>query len=75
MIGIRLWHELSPGLPVIVVTASATSTSGKEALRAGAEDYMAKPLDFAALLLSIERAIHIHAAARKQPYGCAEAPC
>ncbi len=56
MIGIRLWHELSPDLPVIVVTAWVDAASATDALRAGARDYLTKPLDFPALLLCIERA-------------------
>jgi two-component system response regulator HydG len=56
MIGIGSWHALSPDLPVIVVTVWADRASATDALRAGAEDYLTKPVDFAALLLSIERA-------------------
>ncbi|WP_437955504.1 sigma-54 dependent transcriptional regulator [Sorangium sp. So ce119] len=49
-------REQDPSLPVIVVTAFGDVTSAVQAMRAGAEDYLTKPVDFDALLLSIERA-------------------
>ncbi|WP_437686362.1 sigma-54-dependent transcriptional regulator [Sorangium sp. So ce176] len=50
-------REQDPSLPVIVVTAFGDVTSAVQAMRAGAEDYLTKPVDFDALLLSIERAL------------------
>src|SRR5438045_1306057 len=44
-------------LPVIVVTAFGDVSSAVSAMRAGAEDYLTKPVDFDALILAIERAI------------------
>jgi two-component system response regulator HydG len=43
------------GLPVIVATASSEVSSAVRAVRAGADDYLTKPIDFDALLLAIER--------------------
>jgi CheY-like chemotaxis protein len=37
-------HEMDPELPVIVMTAFADMASAVESLRAGAEDYLIKPL-------------------------------
>ncbi|KYF74625.1 transcriptional regulator [Sorangium cellulosum] len=50
-------REQDPTLPVLVVTAFGDVSSAVQAMRAGAEDYLTKPVDFDALLLSIERAL------------------
>jgi two-component system response regulator HydG len=44
-------------LPVIVVTAFGEVASAVAAMRRGAEDYLTKPIDFDALLVSIDRAL------------------
>jgi two-component system response regulator HydG len=44
-------------IPVIVVTAFGDVSSAVTAMRAGAADYLTKPVDFDALMLSIERVI------------------
>ncbi len=44
-------------LPVIVVTAFSDVTSAVTAMRAGADDYITKPVDFDTLSLSIERSL------------------
>ncbi|MEO8843248.1 MAG: sigma-54 dependent transcriptional regulator [Kofleriaceae bacterium] len=49
-------HELDRDLPVIVATGVGDVSSAVAAMRAGAADYLIKPIDFDALLLSIERA-------------------
>ncbi len=53
-------REIAPSVPVIVVTSSADLTSAVEAMHAGAENYMAKPVDIDALLVAIERALENH---------------
>jgi two-component system response regulator HydG len=50
-------RERGQDVPVIVATSAAELSSAVEAMRAGATDYLTKPVDFDALLLSIERAI------------------
>jgi two-component system, NtrC family, response regulator HydG len=50
-------RELSPSLPVIVVTALGEVSSAVAAMRAGAEDFLTKPVDVDALVVSIERAL------------------
>ncbi len=60
MNGMQLLAELrarDQDVPVIVVTSAADLGSAVEAMRAGATDYIGKPVDFDALLLSVERAI------------------
>ena len=49
-------RESDPDLPVIVATAFGEVSSAVTAMRAGAADYLTKPIDFDALLLAIERA-------------------
>lgn len=58
----RALHELSADMPVIVVTGLVDTACVVEALRAGAEDYLSKPLDVDAVLISVQRAIARRAA-------------
>jgi two-component system response regulator HydG len=51
----------NPHIPVIVVTASGDVTAAVRAMRAGAEDYLTKPIDFDALLIVVQRALARHA--------------
>ncbi|HWZ91886.1 MAG TPA: sigma-54 dependent transcriptional regulator [Polyangiaceae bacterium] len=46
-----------PDIPTIVTTAFSDVSSAVQAMRAGAEDYLTKPIDIDALLLSVERAL------------------
>ncbi len=48
-------HERAPEQEVILLTGLSDAKSAVEALRAGAADFLTKPLDEAALLLAIER--------------------
>ncbi len=60
MSGIELLENLrkqDPALPVIVCTASDDVTTAVAAMRAGAENYLTKPVDVAALVIAIERAL------------------
>ncbi|HTV17323.1 MAG TPA: sigma-54 dependent transcriptional regulator [Polyangiaceae bacterium] len=60
MNGMQLIQELrNRGLdvPVIVATSATEVRSAVEAMRAGATDYITKPVDFDALLLSVERVL------------------
>jgi len=50
-------HESDRDLPVIVATALADLGSAVTAMRAGAEDFIAKPVDLDQLTLVIERAL------------------
>lgn len=58
--GMQLLAELKQrtrDLPVIVVTSAAEVRPAVEAMRAGATDYLTKPIDFDVLVLSITRAL------------------
>ncbi len=50
-------HEIDNELPVIVATSFSDVNNAVHAMRAGAEDYLTKPIDFDALVVSIERAL------------------
>jgi len=50
-------RERDRELPVIVATSAVELDSAVAAMRAGAADYVTKPVDFDALVLAIERAI------------------
>ena len=50
-------RQQNPDVPSIVTTAFSDVSSAVQAMRAGAEDYLTKPIDFDSLLLSVERAL------------------
>ncbi len=50
-------REQSLDIPAIVTTAFGEVSVAVQAMRAGAEDYLTKPIDFDALLLSVERTL------------------
>ncbi|HEY0464900.1 MAG TPA: sigma-54 dependent transcriptional regulator [Polyangiaceae bacterium] len=50
-------REQNLDIPAIVTTAFGEVSVAVEAMRAGAEDYLTKPLDFDALLLAVERTL------------------
>jgi two-component system response regulator HydG len=58
--GLELLEKLKaedPELPVILATSFSDVSSAIAAIRAGAEDYLTKPIDFDALGVAIERAL------------------
>ncbi|MGZ3451510.1 MAG: ATP-binding protein [Polyangiales bacterium] len=57
----RRMHEIDPDVPVIVTTALEEMHCAIDSLRAGAVDYLLKPLDFEAVLWSVQQAINLHA--------------
>ncbi|HEU0140317.1 MAG TPA: sigma-54 dependent transcriptional regulator [Bryobacteraceae bacterium] len=50
-------RETWPELPVIIITAFGTIQSAVEAMRAGAYDYVTKPIDYEELVLVVHRAL------------------
>ena len=52
--------HLSPGIPVIIMTAYASVDTAVEALKAGAYDYITKPLDIDELKLLVGKALQFH---------------
>ena len=53
----RSFDEQKLDIPAIVTTAFGEVSVAVQAMRAGAEDYLTKPIDFDALLLAVERAL------------------
>lgn len=60
----RRLQELAPDLPVIVMTGRSDMQSVVRSLRAGASDYLVKPLDIDVVRCCIERAL-VHAASQR----------
>jgi DNA-binding NtrC family response regulator len=54
---LRAAKELDPGLPVIVMTAFGSIQDAVDAMKEGALDFLAKPVDPDHLLLLVERAL------------------
>ncbi|AIN13015.1 bacterial regulatory, Fis family protein [Yersinia pseudotuberculosis IP 32953] len=51
----------NPAIPILIMTAYSNVESAVEAIKAGAYDYLTKPLDFDMLQLTLERALeHTH---------------
>lgn len=63
MDGIEVLNEIrkvSPLVPVIIMTAFASIKTAVEALKAGASDYLTKPLDIDELKVIIEKALELY---------------
>jgi len=50
--------EMSPGIPVVIMTAYASVSTAVEALKSGAYDYLTKPLDIEELKVQVSKALH-----------------
>ncbi len=58
--GMELLHKIRsecPEVPVVIMTAFGTIQSAVEAMRAGAYDYLTKPIDYEELGLVVDRAL------------------
>lgn len=58
-------HERSPDIPVIVLTGMGSIDSAVGALRAGAYDFLLKPVDPKLLVISVARALERHRLTRE----------
>ena len=54
---LRKLREASPETTVIMITAFGTVSTAVEAMKAGAYDYITKPVDYEQLLLVVNRAM------------------
>jgi two-component system, NtrC family, response regulator AtoC len=66
--GIAFCHRLAenrPDVPVIVITAFGSLSTAVEAIRAGAYDFVTKPVEMDMLAIAAERALN-HRALREQ---------
>ena len=50
--------KISPGIPVIIMTAYASVNTAVDALKSGAYDYLTKPLDIEELKMLVKKALH-----------------
>ena len=58
---LRQIKTYNPAIPILIMTAYSSVASAVDAIKAGAYDYLTKPLDFEALRLAVERAMeHTH---------------
>lgn len=57
MAALRHIHAYNPAIPVIIMTAYSSVEAAVEAMRAGAHDYLTKPLDFERLRLTMAKAL------------------
>jgi two-component system response regulator PilR (NtrC family) len=59
-------RRISPQMPVIMITAYGTVESAVAAMRAGAYDYLLKPVQFEDVLVKVQRALQFSEMARAQ---------
>jgi two-component system response regulator HydG len=52
--------EISPGIPIIIMTAYASVSTAIDALKKGAFDYLTKPLDIDELKILVDKALRHH---------------
>jgi two-component system response regulator HydG len=57
---LRQIKEISPGIPIIIMTAYASVDSAVDALKSGAYDYLTKPLDIDELKILVGKALRFH---------------
>jgi two-component system response regulator PilR (NtrC family) len=56
---LRHAHQIAPQTPVLVLTAFGTVESAVAAMRAGAADYLLKPVQFEDVLIRVRRALEV----------------
>lgn len=56
----RKIKKISPGIPVIMMTAYASVNTAVDALKSGAYDYVTKPVDIDELKILVKKALHHH---------------
>ncbi|HHL72774.1 MAG TPA: sigma-54-dependent Fis family transcriptional regulator [Bacteroidetes bacterium] len=57
---LRRIKEMSPAMPVVIITAYATVQTAVETLKQGAFDYLIKPVDMDALLAIVSKALRYY---------------
>ena len=65
---LRRLRDVEPELPVIVLTGHGTVTSAVECMRAGAHEYLLKPVDPEALVLLLQRTVRAARERRELDY-------
>jgi DNA-binding NtrC family response regulator len=59
-------HKVAPQTPVLMATAYGTVESAVAAIRAGAQDYLLKPVQFDDVLLKVQRALNFSEMSKSQ---------
>jgi len=54
---LKLIKEVSPGIPIIIMTAHASVNTAVDAIKSGAYDYLTKPLDIDELKIHVKKAL------------------
>ena len=62
-------HAYNPAIPVIIMTAYSSVDAAVEAMKAGAHDYLTKPLDFDRLRLTMAKALDHREVAEEKAKG------
>ena len=57
---LRRMRGITPAMPIIMMTAYGTIEAAVEAIKSGAQDFVAKPLDMEALTLKIRKVLHLN---------------
>ncbi len=57
---LRRIRSITTAMPIIMMTAYGTIKSAVEAIKSGAQDFVAKPLDMEGLTLKIRKVLHLH---------------
>ena len=60
--------EISPGIPIIIMTAYASVGTAVDALKAGAYDYLTKPLDIDELKILVDKALQFRRLEQENRY-------
>jgi len=60
--------DISPGIAIIIMTAYASVDSAIDALKAGAYDYLTKPLDIEELKILVAKALQFHRLEKENVY-------
>ena len=63
----------SPETMVVMMSGNATIETAVQATKGGAHDFIEKPLSGDKLLLTVQNALHVRAAAPRERSGCAAA--
>ena len=57
---IKRLKKTNPRLPIILMTAEGSLETAVEAIESGAYDFVLKPLHIPQLIISVQRALHLH---------------
>src|SRR5882672_12138558 len=64
---VRELRTISPGVPIILITAQGSVELAVRAISEGASDFIAKPFEIAALAALVRRHLRAHAEAETKP--------